>query len=51
MELNYREAMTVLHGMVFGAIFLLAFGGGLAGLYSLRPLWSRPRGFVNARGA
>jgi hypothetical protein len=37
MELNYREAMTVLHGMVFGAIFLLAFGGGLAGLYSLRP--------------
>lgn len=37
MELSYREAMTVLHGMVLGAAFLLAFGGGLAGLYSLRP--------------
>ena len=23
--------------MVFGAVFLLAFAGGLAGLYSLRP--------------
>jgi hypothetical protein len=25
--------------MIFGAVFLLAFGGGLAGLYSLRPEW------------
>jgi hypothetical protein len=25
--------------MVFGAVFLLAFAGGLAGLYSLRPEW------------
>jgi hypothetical protein len=37
MELSYRETMTVIHGMVLGAAFLLAFGGGLAGLYSLRP--------------
>jgi hypothetical protein len=37
MELTVRETWTVLHGMVFGAIYLLAFGGGLAGLYSLRP--------------
>jgi hypothetical protein len=36
-ELSYRETMTVIHGMVLGAAFLLAFGGGLAGLYSLRP--------------
>jgi hypothetical protein len=36
-ELSYRETMTVVHGMVLGAAFLLAFGGGLAGLYSLRP--------------
>ena len=26
-------------GMLFGAAFLLAFAGGLAGLYSLRPEW------------
>jgi hypothetical protein len=32
-----REFWTLLHGMVFGAIFLLGFAGGLAGLYSLRP--------------
>jgi hypothetical protein len=25
--------------MLFGAAFLLAFAGGLAGLYSLRPAW------------
>jgi hypothetical protein len=25
--------------MIFGAAFLLAFAGGLAGLYSLRPTW------------
>jgi hypothetical protein len=37
MHLSYRETMTVMHGMVLGAAFLLAFGGGLAGLYSLRP--------------
>jgi hypothetical protein len=37
MHLSYRETMTVVHGMVLGSAFLLAFGGGLAGLYSLRP--------------
>jgi hypothetical protein len=37
MHLSYRETMTVIHGMVLGAAFLLSFGGGLAGLYSLRP--------------
>ncbi len=31
-----RELWTLIHGMILGAIFLLAFGGGLAGLYSLR---------------
>jgi hypothetical protein len=39
MAVSSREAWTVLHGMLFGAVFLLAFGGGLAGLYSLRPEW------------
>jgi hypothetical protein len=44
MELSSREIWTVLHGMLFGAIFLLAFGGGLAGLYSLRPQLLTPSG-------
>lgn len=39
MEISERESWTVLHGMIFGAMFLLAFSGGLAGLYSLRPEW------------
>ena len=33
------ELWTALHGMVFGAVFLLAFAGGLAGLYGLRREW------------
>jgi hypothetical protein len=38
-EVSIREGWTVLHGMLFGAAFLVAFAGGLAGLYSLRPEW------------
>jgi len=44
MTLTLRGLWTVLHGMVFGAIFLLAFAGGLAGLYSLRPQLVTPEG-------
>ena len=36
MALTEREFWALIHGMVLGALFLLAFGGGLAGLYSLR---------------
>jgi len=36
MALTDRELWTVIHGMLLGALFLLAFAGGLAGLYSLR---------------
>lgn len=39
MSLTDREFWTLVHGMGLGAIFLLAFAGGLAGLYSLRPEW------------
>lgn len=39
MSMTVRELWTVIHGMGLGAIFLLAFAGGLAGLYSLRPEW------------
>jgi hypothetical protein len=44
MELSYREGWTVVHGLVLGTAFLLAFAGGLAGLWSLRP------GFLTASG-
>lgn len=44
MELTDRETWTALHGMVFGAIFLLAFAGGFAGLWSLRPEWVTVQG-------
>jgi hypothetical protein len=37
MHITDRELWTLVHGMGFGAAYLLAFGGGLAGLYSLRP--------------
>jgi hypothetical protein len=37
--MTVREFWTVIHGMGLGAIFLLSFAGGLAGLYSLRPEW------------
>ena len=37
MEFTDRELWTVLHGLGLGTLFLLAFGGGLAGLYSLKP--------------
>ena len=37
MSFSAREWWTLIHGMGFGALFLLAFAGGLAGLYSLRP--------------
>jgi hypothetical protein len=46
MEITSRELWTVIHGMAFGAAFLLAFGGGLAGLYSLRPQWVTVEGLA-----
>lgn len=36
MSLTARELWGVIHGLGLGSLFLLAFGGGLAGLYSLR---------------
>jgi hypothetical protein len=39
MTLTDREFWTVIHGMGLGTLFLLAFSGGLAGLWSLRPEW------------
>ena len=37
MGISLHEGWTVLHGTLFGAALLLAFVGGLAGLYGLMP--------------
>ena len=39
MPLTEKEVWLVVHGMGLGATFLLAYAGGLAGLWSLRPEW------------
>ncbi|MBI2859680.1 MAG: hypothetical protein HYX90_11445 [Chloroflexi bacterium] len=44
MALSERELWAVIHGLIFGSVFLLAFAGGLAGLWSLRPEWVTPAG-------
>lgn len=36
MSVTLRDAWTIIHGMGLGALFLIAFAGGFAGLYSLR---------------
>ena len=36
MSLNDREFWALIHGLVLGALFLLAFTGGFLGLWSLR---------------
>jgi hypothetical protein len=41
-----REWWGLIHGMGLGALFLLSFAGGLAGLYSLRPALITPEGLV-----
>jgi hypothetical protein len=44
MELTSRETWTLIHGLILGSLFLLAFAGGLAGLYSLQPELVTPEG-------
>lgn len=39
MILTAREFWTVIHGLGLGTLFLLAFAGGLAGLWSLHSEW------------
>jgi hypothetical protein len=46
MSFTTREWWGLIHGMGLGALFLLAFGGGLAGLYSLKPALITPQGVV-----
>lgn len=47
MSLTNHEWWGLIHGMGFGAVFLLAFAGGLADLYSLRPALVTPAGIVD----
>jgi hypothetical protein len=44
MSFTARELWTVIHGMGLGAVFLLAFAGGLAGLWSFRSSFATPEG-------
>src|SRR5512138_3335134 len=44
MEMNLRETWTVVHGMVFGFIFLLGFSGALYAVYAMRPEWLTAEG-------
>lgn len=37
MHLTQHEFWTVIHGLVFGSLYLLAFAGGAEALWSLRP--------------
>jgi purine-cytosine permease-like protein len=46
MHLTSRETWTLIHGMILGAAFLLAFAGGLAGLWSLRTEYVTPAGLT-----
>jgi hypothetical protein len=45
MEISTRDLWTVLHGMGFGALFMLAFSGAIAELYRL----STPGGTASGR--
>jgi hypothetical protein len=48
LHLSYREWWALIHGIIFGAFFLLAFSGGLAGLWSLRTEWVTTEGCASA---
>lgn len=50
MQLSSREFWTVVHGMGLGAVFLLAFTGGLATLYAVRPEWTTRQGMKERLG-
>jgi hypothetical protein len=47
-ELTGKEFWTVFHGMILGAIYLLAFSGGLNGLFMLKRKYETPEGVSKA---
>jgi uncharacterized membrane protein len=50
MSLSSREFWTVIHGLVLGAIYLIAFAGGFAGLWSLRKEFVTEAGVAERMG-
>ncbi len=44
MSLTSREVWAIIHGMILGALFLLAYAGGLAEFVSLRSAWQTEDG-------
>lgn len=44
MTLSWREFWAVFHGMLLGAVYLLAFAGGLAELWNLRKRYETQEG-------
>lgn len=51
MEMNGHEIWTVVHGMVFGFIFLLGFSGALLAIFSMRAEWLTAEGVNRAANA
>lgn len=50
MGITMLESITILHGMVMGAIVLLVFPAVLAGLWCLRPEWITSEGLKKHLG-
>src|SRR6266511_1791976 len=48
MDLSNRETWGLIHGLLLGSFFLLAFAGGLAELYGLRTRWETDEGLVGS---
>jgi hypothetical protein len=46
MSITSNESFGVLHGLIFGALFLLAFSSGFFALYSLRGEWLTTEGLA-----
>jgi len=46
MSMTSHEFWTVVHGLILGSIYLLAFAGGFAGLWSLRKEFVTEAGIV-----
>ena len=46
MQLTAREIWAVIHGMMLGSLFLLAYAGGLAELLNLGSEWATEAGIA-----
>jgi len=47
MTLTAREVWAVIHGMLLGSLFLLAYAGGLAELINLGSEWATEAGIAS----